>query len=467
MSNLSTTQIPLYNCIILADNGTAANPTMSFYNAPTCGFYLLDSGTVALSIGGTKVMSWNASGPSEVGDLLLGDGTVTLPAQAFVSSPSTGIYYGGSNGFNIATNGVLALQINSSQAAAFQGALTSVGSVGLGGAVASGVIAEVGATNPATGVNQTAMRANMTASSGATSSGLGFWGNITTAAAAFTMPNRYQFYAANVTKGAGSTITRDISYYTEVPTQGTNNCVLADNAAFTGNFFFNQSGTLGSTLGGILTLTQTTNQIVLGVTNTTTITAPAPAAARVYTIPDAGGAASFVLTAGTTQSIAGTVTFTGQLIGKGTVTNDNAAAGIIGETLISSRLLSAATAASTGTSLNVLASAPSLTAGDYIASGTVNFTGASGTSVTILKAAISKTSATLPASDTLGVPTSGECTAQYSTAANIIGANTISVVIPPTRVSLSGTTSIFLVANATFSVAALTVSGSIQYTRIR
>jgi hypothetical protein len=56
-----------------------------------------------------------------------------------------------------------------------------------------------------------------------------------------------------------------------------------------------------------LSLTNTTNQIVLGTTNTTTITSPAPAASRMYTIPDAGGAASFVMTQGT-QTINGAKT---------------------------------------------------------------------------------------------------------------------------------------------------------------
>jgi hypothetical protein len=55
-------------------------------------------------------------------------------------------------------------------------------------------------------------------------------------------------------------------------------------------------------------LTSATNQLVLGTTNTTTISAAAPAASRVYTLPDAGSAADFVLTAGT-QTIGGTKTF--------------------------------------------------------------------------------------------------------------------------------------------------------------
>lgn len=47
------------------------------------------------------------------------------------------------------------------------------------------------------------------------------------------------------------------------------------------------------------TLTATTNQLVLGTTNTTTITSTAPAASRTYTIVDAGGADSFAMIAAT------------------------------------------------------------------------------------------------------------------------------------------------------------------------
>lgn len=69
-------------------------------------------------------------------------------------------------------------------------------------------------------------------------------------------------------------------------TLGTNNAMRCST---TGNFSFNNS----------VTLSATTNQLVLGVTNTTTITSPAPSGSRTYTIPDAGGAASFMMTAGT------------------------------------------------------------------------------------------------------------------------------------------------------------------------
>jgi hypothetical protein len=70
----------------------------------------------------------------------------------------------------------------------------------------------------------------------------------------------------------------------------------------------------GGTLTGALTITPTTNQLVLGTTNTTTISATAPASSAVYTIPDAGANADFVMTNGN-QTIAGTKSFSNDTTG--------------------------------------------------------------------------------------------------------------------------------------------------------
>lgn len=56
----------------------------------------------------------------------------------------------------------------------------------------------------------------------------------------------------------------------------------------------NTSGAIEIPVGSV-TIDKTTNQLILGTTHTTTITAPAPSASRVYTIPDAGGTASFLM----------------------------------------------------------------------------------------------------------------------------------------------------------------------------
>lgn len=102
-------------------------------------------------------------------------------------------------------------------------------------------------------------------------------------------------------------------------TTGTGNIYLGNNC---GNDQSNESNTLrigfsgsyiitGNTSTGVLnalsitalTCTNTTNQIVLGTTHTTTLTSPAPSASRVYTIPDFGGAATIFLTSNTTTTM--------------------------------------------------------------------------------------------------------------------------------------------------------------------
>lgn len=74
-----------------------------------------------------------------------------------------------------------------------------------------------------------------------------------------------------------------------------------------GNLSFSSSVTFTN-----LTLTNTTNQLVLGTTNTVTISSTAPSASRTYTIPDAGSAANMVLDQGN-YTIGGTWTFSNNI----------------------------------------------------------------------------------------------------------------------------------------------------------
>lgn len=66
-------------------------------------------------------------------------------------------------------------------------------------------------------------------------------------------------------------------------------------------------------------LSATTNQLVLGTTNTATINAVAPSASRVYSIQDAGGAANFVMSEGA-QTINGVKTFSANIAASTSVT---------------------------------------------------------------------------------------------------------------------------------------------------
>ena len=66
------------------------------------------------------------------------------------------------------------------------------------------------------------------------------------------------------------------------------------------------------TFGSAITITPTSNQIVLGSSNTTTISASAPSASRTYTLPDGGANANILLSQGS-QTVAGANTFSSSL----------------------------------------------------------------------------------------------------------------------------------------------------------
>jgi hypothetical protein len=70
------------------------------------------------------------------------------------------------------------------------------------------------------------------------------------------------------------------------------------------------------TFSSALTVNPTTNQLVLGgvsAGNTTTISATAPASNAIYTIPDVGTSANFVMSAGT-QTVGGALTLSGTVV---------------------------------------------------------------------------------------------------------------------------------------------------------
>jgi hypothetical protein len=153
---------------------------------------------------------------------------------------------------------------------------------------------------------------------------------------------------------------------------------------------------------------------------------------------------------------------------RGTNTNDSASAGYVGEYSIQSRIQSNRAAVTTATPLNVTNSALSLTAGDWDISGAVCYLPNSTTNITRLMAVISKTSATIPGGDTVGIPTSGEIRIDQEYPASVPTAgDDICITIPPVRASISSTTSFFLVGQAAFTVSTLEVFGSIYARRVR
>lgn len=199
-----------------------------------------------------------------------------------------------------------------------------------------------------------------------------------------------------------------------------------------------------------------------GSTDVVTINVAALSASRAYTVPDAGGAASFVMTAGT-QTISGTKTFDGQLIGKGTATNDSAAAGYIGELISASA--TGVGSLTTATMKNI--TSVTLTAGDWDLSANFSVqasgSGSSFTGNTANELAISTTTAST-AGTTVGydrLPWVWNAT--FAPTALFV----YSCGISPVRVSITGSTTYYLNASVTFTSNSPFLNGSMSARRVR
>jgi hypothetical protein len=110
----------------------------------------------------------------------------------------------------------------------------------------------VGTSGPLASTSQTGVNSALAITATATVAAIGVNSVPATAASAFTVPYVAGYASQAIIKGAGSTITRAIGLYALDQTVGTNNATIADNLAFTGNYFINQSGTNQSLLSGAL-----------------------------------------------------------------------------------------------------------------------------------------------------------------------------------------------------------------------
>lgn len=153
-----------------------------------------------------------------------------------------------------------------------------------------------------------------------------------------------------------------------------------------------------------------------------------------------------VLGAATATSVAFSPT-TGGIIGTGT--NDNAGAGKVGE-VISSAVTTQAI--SNGVTTNI--TSISLTAGDWDVQGTVLTAPAGTTTQSSFAAAINTVSATFPT--------------YYTQISYAVAAGTaIGVAAPYVRLSLSGTTTVYILAIVNYAVSTLTIGASLSARRAR
>jgi len=248
--NFSSTAIARVRLQI--QDGTAASPGLNFQNDPDTGIYNAAADTIGVSTGGIQRLNISSAGVIGLSVFQGPNGTVSSPSFGFQNDPTSGIYRISSGTIGITTAGVLAATLSGS-------GLALVGRLALGGsAISTSSILNNSPTavqNPLSGVTQRASRTSMVGTSAATTEIVGFSSAVSTEAVAFTTALRTHFQSADQAKGAGSTITRDLAFGGSIPTQGTNNALLADNTAFTGNYSVNITSTSAALITGPLTLT--------------------------------------------------------------------------------------------------------------------------------------------------------------------------------------------------------------------
>lgn len=154
-------------------------------------------------------------------------------------------------------------------------------------------------------------------------------------------------------------------------------------------------------------------------------------------------------------SVNGAIGSAGQL--RGTITNDNALPGNVGEIIESTVLVGAAVGLTSGVSANV--TSVSLTPGDWDVWGSIDTNPNAATTMTVLSGGISTVSATIPTYPNGGANISSTIT--FTTGA----AQALSV--GKTRISIAVTTTVYLVANSTFAVNTNAVYGYLGARRRR
>lgn len=137
-----------------------------------------------------------------------------------------------------------------------------------------------------------------------------------------------------------------------------------------------------------------------------------------------------------------------------TATSDNAPVGGLGEYTNKLVAVGSAVSLTTATAANITAFA--LTAGDWDVEGNINFSGTTAT-VTQVQGGISSTSVTLP--------TDGS--EVFSDASITLFSGTDSVTLPRKRISISSTTTIYLVGKAIFSAGTVGGFGQMSARRVR
>lgn len=159
----------------------------------------------------------------------------------------------------------------------------------------------------------------------------------------------------------------------------------------------------------------------------------------------------------TNDTIGAKYSIGGQAIFSGTATNDSAATGQVGEFVSNAIGSGSAISLTTSTPANI--TSISLTAGDWDVWGNIAFSPGATTTVSNLIASIGTTSAS--------VGGFSQAASQLPFPASFVPNLVISVLPPAQRLSLSATTTVYLVANSSFATSTLSAYGSLNARRRR
>lgn len=218
------------------------------------------------------------------------------------------------------------------------------------------------------------------------------------------------------------------------------------------------------TVNGPLTVTGVSTlsggQVLSG---TTTIGSGATLTSPTLTGPTVTGTLSgAAATFSTTLAVTGVSTLTGGILGS--ATNDAATAGNVGE-LLTTTVAAGGAVACGATTAGANVTSQSLTAGDWDVSGSCNVLGSTliGTVLSCGLGTSTNTQLTQAGGGGVGTDPLTRLVAASQTFPN----SATSVIVPPTRVTLASTTTIYLVGNHTYSSGSCTQYGTIRARRMR
>jgi hypothetical protein len=233
---------------------------------------------------------------------------------------------------------------------------------------------------------------------------------------------------------------------------GTGNVVMSAAPTFSGTVVM---GTPLSGVSGGTGVANTGKTITLGANLTTTggaTTLALGAGARTYTFPDA---------ADTVDLISQTQTLTNKTIASGSnnitgiTAGSSPSAGNIGEVITATLASGSATSLSSGTAKTITSA--SLTAGNWLVTGSIVFHPAGGTTVVGISTAINSVTNAFPSPPTTAV--------QQILGMSELGANDQYLNGGPVYLSLSGTTTYYLVGVASFTGSTMTAYGTMTAIR--